>query len=593
MRNRINKHENMLFVTVGCVRKCLRIICDYSYCYLLLNIIMSIVQGIYPVVQIYIMQKIINFLQEKNHSFETIAELLFMYILINILSMVLQESYAYYKNKFSLEFEKFIGMKMLKKASKLKVMNFENTETYNLIARAQSQNGSSILFFVNEILNVIKQIIMIGSTMFLLVRFRWWLIIIVMIISVGRCMIEISIDNKWYEIRKERTQEERKIWYINFLFMTGKAFKEIKVLGLASYFAEKYEHIVDKIICQDRRMQKIIAVLTMIIDLIDGAVNGCIYMYIMYLGYVGKILIGDVTSYIECVGNIKDSTQNVFTGIGNIVEQSLYINLFFEFLEIATEEKIKGIQIDKIRKIELKNVSFKYSNGKYALKNINITLNADSKTVFVGENGSGKSTLIKIIMGLYDNYEGDIFVNNVNMKDIDLNDYHKKIGCIFQDYVKYELSVRENIAFGNMQKLYDDQYLLTKMDEVGLGKGEGKTYELDTIIGSWFGGTELSIGEWQRIAIARALTSDAEVYIFDEPDASLDVLRQKNLIEIYKKISENKIGIYVSHRINSVQELATQIVVMDKGKIVEKGTHNELMKIKGEYWYLYNQCENI
>lgn len=227
------------------------------------------------------------------------------------------------------------------------------------------------------------------------------------------------------------------------------------------------------------------------------------------------------------------------------------------------------------------------------MENINITLNADSKTVFVGENGSGKSTLIKIIMGLYDNYEGDILVNNINMKDIDLNDYHKKIGCIFQDYVKYELSVRENIAFGNMHRLYDDQYLLKKMDEVGLGKREGKNCELDTIIGSWFGGMELSIGEWQRIAIARALTSDADVYIFDEPDASLDVLRQKNLIELYQKKAENKIGIYVSHRINRVQELATQIVVMDKGKIVEKGTHDELMKIKGEYWYLYNQCENV
>lgn len=195
--------------------------------------------------------------------------------------------------------------------------------------------------------------------------------------------------------------------------------------------------------------------------------------------------------------------------------------------------------------------------------------------------------------GLYDEYEGEIFVNNINLKNISIETYQKKIGCVFQDYMRYETTIKENVAYGNIENILNNDDIKDTLRKVKLEYKINSEKGIDAVVGSWFGEEQLSGGEWQRLAIARALFKDADFYVLDEPDASLDILKQKELINLYKDVMQNKIGVYVSHKIDFVNTLVDRIFVMENGVIVEQGTHEELMNNKNKYYQLYVQSHSM
>lgn len=196
---------------------------------------------------------------------------------------------------------------------------------------------------------------------------------------------------------------------------------------------------------------------------------------------------------------------------------------------------------------------------------------------------------MKLLLGLYDEYEGEILINDIDLKKIDIETYQKKIGVVFQDYMRYETSIRENIAYGNLSQFDNEEEIHRLLKAVGLEHKAKDEEGIDTIVGNWFGGQQFSVGEWQRLAIARALIKKADVYIFDEPDASLDVFKQREMIRLFKEAMEHKIGIYVSHKINYVNEVADKIIVVQNGEITEMGDHEGLMERKGHYYQLYQE----
>lgn len=222
------------------------------------------------------------------------------------------------------------------------------------------------------------------------------------------------------------------------------------------------------------------------------------------------------------------------------------------------------------------------------MKHINISLQKGEKVALVGPNGSGKSTLIKILAGLYEIKSGDILINDISLKDIDIEDYYAKISVLFQDFVKYELTLQENIGFGDMKKFYSTENMksvLDKLQATFLKRDEG--YDFSMQLGNWFEeGQQLSQGQWQKVALARAYFKDASIYILDEPNAALDTVSEKEIFEKFFEISREKIGIFISHRL-SAAKMADKIIVMDKGEIVGIGNHNELLKNCPTYQILY------
>lgn len=568
-----------------------KIINEYSRMFVPFNVLMIVVQGVIPIVTIMVMQTIINMIQTGKNDFYSVLGVIVIYVILNAVNEIILALHSYYNGKITLGFSKHVNIKMLNKASELKLKDFEMSETYNTINRAQTQDGGSIIAYVSSVLEVLKQFIVICSSAVVLMKIHWWIITITLVVPIIKCILTIHLDTKWYKLRIERTQKERRKWYINFLFMTGQAFKELKILGVKKYLIDQYEKIQNSIILQDKKMYRKQFELTIGLSMVDWIATGASFTYVVLQGFMRRILIGDVTAYVGCIENIKTSVQGIFSGIENIVNQSLYVNLLFDFFEIEEEKIEKRIWSEKIRKIELKNVSFQYKKGEYALKNINLIINSNSRIAFVGRNGSGKTTLVKLILGLYDSYEGEIYVNDINLKTIDISSYQKKIGCVFQDYIKYETSVRENVAFGDITKINDDNIIQEAIKKVHLKTQILQTNGLDTIIGNWFGEQELSVGEWQRVAIARTLIKDADMYIFDEPDASLDILKQKELVSVYKEMLEERIGIYISHKINFVRLICSNVCVLENGEIVQQGKEEELRKKEGIYKELYLQCK--
>lgn len=255
-----------------------------------------------------------------------------------------------------------------------------------------------------------------------------------------------------------------------------------------------------------------------------------------------------------------------------------------------------SIPIEEINTIEFIDVSFKYPNRQeYALRDISFKIRKEENISLVGENGSGKSTLVKLISGFYHDYEGEILINGVSMKKINKEDLGNKIGIIFQDFNRYELTCRENIGLGNIHLIDNDIKLQDAIDKAyakemvnSLPKG------IDTQLGVWFDeGVQLSGGQWQRIALSRAFLRDADCYILDEPSASLDPVSEHEIFRRTSDLAKDKISIFISHRLYNLRKISSRILVLKEGKLIEEGTHEELMNLNKHYRYLYDLQNTI
>lgn len=294
---------------------------------------------------------------------------------------------------------------------------------------------------------------------------------------------------------------------------------------------------MENIIDQDVKLVKKATKINATLDFLDQIIFGSIFFYLIMEGVHHSILIGDVITYTKCISTVKSNMETIF---------SLFIRLFFQFLDIKTSSE------DENKKIEFKDVCFKYkSNDNYVLENINFKIDNNHIIGIVGRNGSGKSTLSKLILGFYDDYEGEILVNGVDLKNLNKISYCKQIGCVFQDYVKYETSLRENIAFGNLRILNNDNIINNALNFVQLKANIYSKEGLDVCLGNWFGGKQVSIGEWQKISIARTLVKDADLYVMDEPDSSLDAESELEMLQSYSKVFQNKLGIFILIRLAS------------------------------------------
>ena len=312
-----------------------------------------------------------------------------------------------------------------------------------------------------------------------------------------------------------------------------------------------------------------------------------------------KIYIGTASTYINCVWNSIKSINITIDNIANIYNKIRYISNILNFLNMNEKNDIRNeslIKIDKIRKIEFYNVSFRYREElPYVLEKINCTINEDDKIVIVGGNGSGKSTFIKLLCGLYDEYEGDILINGLSLRSIDKISYRKKLGVVFQDYVKYEFNLRDSLLLGNGEILENElNFQVKNIQKKGIISFVDKLPKgLDTTLGSKFDkGIQLSGGEWQQVSFVRTLIKDAEVCIFDEPSSALDVITEENMYKLLKEKMCQSICILITHRLYIVNNYAERAIVFKGGKIIEDGKVEELLARNSIYKQMFNKIKS-
>lgn len=562
-------------------------IVKYSKVFLIISLLASIIQGIIPAISLRVMQRIINLLQAGETSLKVFFELILVYILIDLLQTVIGTVYSLYYTKFSLNFDKRIKILLLNKAVNLSLKDYENNDTYDVINRAKMQGGQDILNFYNLFVNIIGVLFKIGTSIIILSEFNLLIIPIIIVFPICKYLYSLKIGKLQYNVQVARTSGERKLWYIEYLLMTGNSFKEVKLYKLGERLVKQYSENKKEFISQDIAIVNRSSIGQVLLSIGDLILSGILFSYLVFCGISNWILIGDVVTYSRCIFTIKADMENIFGDIVTIFKNALFINLLYEFLDLSVKTESNGKRISHIKHIELKNLSYSYPHSeKKVLDNINLKIDKNKIIGLIGRNGAGKSTLLKIIMGYYDDYQGTVLVNGIDLKTLDLDDYRSKIGCVFQDFIKYEASLRENVGYGNLSQISNDIRIIEKLRQSGFNMDivdDG----LETILGNWFGKKQLSTGEWQKVAIARASIRDADIYIFDEPDSALDIFAEQELISEYKKMLKDKLGIFISHKVCQVSQIVEEIIVLDEGKVKEIGTHNDLMEIKGLYWELY------
>lgn len=552
---------------------------SFKSSYLIISCIKIVLEGIYLPISLLFMQEIINSIQ-LGIDFDSIFRVIVIWIILGILYSISINSLTLKLQILSREFSLKISSDILKKVSKFELSDFEDSYTYDLIDRAKNQGGESLVLYYEAHLHVITKIISIVSYLYIIATFKKRIVIILFIIPFLKYFITNKYNKIRYKVLMDRTHDQRKIWYISYLLTMGEYFKEIKLFGLSEYLIKLYKKYGNDFNKVDSNIDKRVTAYQVFLNILDTITNGFLFLYFAYLGTIGSILVGDVLLYINSISSAKSFVSDMLSSISSIINDSLFIDNIIKLYSIKENKYNKGLRISSIESIEIKNLYFKYPNSKeYSIKNFNLKLNKGDNVVILGKNGSGKTTFIKLLLGFYRDYEGQILINGIDLKQIDISYYQKRVSGIFQDFCKYEGSIKENVAFGNINLLKDEELLNNTLNEFDFNRSFLDLERgINTTVGNWFyDGVGLSTGQWQLLALARAFFRNADMYVLDEPNASLDAMSEELLFEKLNHKLSGKISIIISHDIKSLYNKVDRIIIFDNGEKIADGVHEELI----------------
>lgn len=547
-----------------------------------------IILGIIPSTFTLISQTIINSIQ-IGREIKFIFFVVILYIALDIVNNILISAFSYYKTRFNKGFMLEIQEQILEKASRLSLQNYEDSETYDVIHRAQYEGSGSLSTYFDTFAGVISSFITMFSYLLILVMFNPIIAAGVLILPFIKFFINKKLNVESFELIKRRTNDSRKSWYFQYLVTHGDYYKELKVYGLFRYFIDKYKKYQETFKTQDLRLERKKTIFLTVATMIELLINGAIFFYIITLGISGSILIGSIMAYMNTINQIKNQMTNILQSCSDMNKESLFIDQLINFFDFPEQEQGKQI-IDEIKEINIVHLFYKYKGQSvYALQDVTLTIKRGEKIALVGKNGSGKTTLIKLLMGFYNDYEGNIYIDGIELRNINKTNYLEKISALFQDFIKYEATFRENIAYGNLNAINDDFHLYSTAQIFGIDKlVEESKEKIDGQIGCWFdNGKQISLGQWQKIALCRTFIKQADIYFLDEPNAALDAIAEYDLSGLYEKMLKNKIGIIVAHKFNNFIKKIEQIVVLDGGKVVAIGKHEELLTNNNIYKELF------
>lgn len=560
------------------------LICIYkiSPSLFIINTIFTLFAGASAGMSVFATKTLINTLQTGINGDNTFINTLLLYAAINIGITLLGIGQGYISQRQQMVIANELDIKVLEKCKVLNLQCYENEEIYNLITRANEMGKEKIYTTYINLLTLFETIVAITSVLNVLSGISIKLLALILIIPILSTIVNVRIGKRVYDVQKRRAQDNRKQSYINYLITSNFAIKEIISYNIVDFFVEKYSKIRDRILYEDKKILSLQSFWNLILGILEEILNLTVIIVVIFLAGNGQMLIGDTVAYIDSLATIENKIKNFLLGIATIYEDKLFAEQFFEFMDFSVPQNTGEKEINHIKNIEIRNLSYSYINqSKYALTNISLKLKKGTPIALVGENGSGKSSLIKILAGLYDDYTGDVLINGIPLNQLNSDSYKRHIGIIFQDYNQYELSLRENLSIAALNKLNDDKELKNVLKKVGLSFLLDENQKgLEAQMGNWFSGQELSQGQWQRLAIARVMLRDSDILIMDEPTAALDPIIEKEIFDLINNIAKEKILILITHRVENLLKYNPYIIVLKNGKIVTCGNKEEIQDNK-------------
>jgi ATP-binding cassette, subfamily B, bacterial len=564
-----------------------------------IHVAVSAVQSILPLALLYIIKLIVDDIAlsfnvvDKTQIFNHILFLLISaglaMLMINLNTVISEISSITLSQKVT----DHMQLILYKKTISIDLESYESPQNQDILERAKWEAPHRPTRMLNNLTSVGQNGLSLVAIVGLLISLHWGLVTILIIASMPTMFVRLRQSKAMYKWQRRQTEIERKANYLGHLLLGDQPAKEVRLFNLGNLFIQRFYDLRQQLFREKLALTSRQAIARMITQGFTGVVMLGTYIFIIHQTVYGKFQLGDLVLYSQAFQRGQGALRDLISSLGGVHENNLFLADLFDFLALKPrllEQEHPKLVPKPIRTgLVFENVSFQYHNSpREAIKNINLTIAPGEVIALVGENGSGKTTLVKLLCRLYDVTNGCITIDGINLQHFAIADLHRQISVIFQDYTRYQLTVADNIWLGNID-LPPDIGLITKAARESGADAMIDTLPqgYETLLGRWFqGGEELSGGQWQKVALARAFLRDAQLMVLDEPTSSMDAHAEAEVFDKFRELMCDRSALLITHRLSTVK-MADRIYVMHEGEIVEHGTHDQLMSLQSRYAHLF------
>ena len=563
----------------------------------LINIILRLLKAAVPLGQLYvgklIIDEVIRLINAPEKDFHALWWWLGLELALAVCSEVFNRLISLTDALLGDLYANHSSIELMHKAATLDLGMFEDSEFYDKLERARRQTTGRVVL-MSMVLSQLQDLITILFLGAGLVVFEPWLILILFIAVLPSFLSEAYFSRSSYSLVRSWTPQRRELDYLRYIGASVETAKEIKVFGLDRFLTRRFSKIANEYFLANKAIAIKRTIWGTLLQIISVLAYYGAYLLIIFRTVSGVLSVGDMTFLSGSFNRLQNQLQNLLSTFARITESALYLQDYFDFMAITPWIADQPDAIDAPTTIQqgirFENVGFKYPGTDiWAVRHITLELTPGEKLALVGENGAGKTTLVKLLARMYDPSEGRILVDGEDIRHFKIDSYRKLIGVIFQDYVRFSFKAGENIAVGQIDEAANADHIHTAAEkslaDPVIRKLPGG---YDQMLGKRFSeGIDLSGGEWQKIALARAYMRDAQIVILDEPTASLDARAEYEVFKRFSELTRGKTAVIISHRFSTVR-MADRILVLRQGEMSELGTHQELLASNGLYAELFN-----
>ena len=480
-----------------------------------------------------------------------------------------------------------------RKSIEIDLAYYENPRYHDTLQRAQQEATYRPNQILMRLAQVCQNALSLAAMVGLLLTLHWAITGVLLIGAIPSVLVRLRYTRELYQWQRQWTPVERQSQYLAILLTAEQFAKEIRLFELGSLFSRRFDRLRTQLYKAKLKLmsRRVLSFLTA--NVLSGVLVGAIYAFILYQTLQGTLKLGDLVLYHQALQRGQSSLKSLMTGLSGLYEDNLFLTNLYEFLDlepkVVTPAHPKMMPKSIKQGIVFDRVDFQYEGTtRQALKDISLTVRPRETIALVGENGSGKTTLIKLLCRLYDPTRGRITIDGIDLQDLDVSELRQQISVVFQDYAKYHLSAQDNIWLGNVRLPPDDAAVIAAAKRSGAHEViQDLPNAYDTMLGKLFtGGEELSIGQWQKVALARAFLRDSGVIVLDEPTSAMDPRAEYEVFKQFRELIQDQAAILITHRLSTVK-MADRIYVMEQGRIVESGSHEELVDCQGLYANLF------
>ena len=560
------------------------------------TLLLRFIAALFPLSSLWVAKLIIDLVVRaiRNQPMDRslVWKLLIIELLLAVGSDILGRVISLVDSLLGDRFTNHVSLRLMRHAMSLDLVSFEDPVFYDKMERARRQTTAR-LGMLASLAGMAQQFLTLLSMLSAVVLVYPWLLLLLMVATVPVFLGETRFALLNYSMLYRYTPERRELDYLRYLGASSESAKEIKIFGLGNYLAERSKALFEKFYAENKKLAVKRTTEGALLNLAPTGAYYIAYALILQRALAGALSVGDLTLATGAFSRARSIMENLVSGLAGIAEQSLFIKDLFDFFDTKSLIVSKPDALPMPRPIrsgfEFQNVSFSYPpRDQKVLNNVSFRFDAGEKIALVGENGAGKTTLVKLLARLYEPTEGRILLDGVDLRDYSVEELRHEIGVIFQDYMRYDMLAAENIAFGRIEQA-GEEARIERSAEKSLAAPviAGLPGNYRQMLGRRFeGGVDLSMGQWQKIALARAYMRDAQILILDEPTASLDARAEFEVYQRFVELTAGKMAILISHRFSTVR-MADRILVLEKGFVAEQGSHRELLALGGKYAELF------